>query len=61
MAREFLTSIESDGIYQMAAFKAVAHLGKGVEASPPQGLDALPSQRVFPWYYFEISIFGEVP
>ena len=63
MTREILTSIKSDGIYQMAAFKPVTDLGGGLGGGllPPQELDALPSQRVPPWYYFDISIFREVP
>ena len=31
----------------------------GADALLPQGFDSLPTQRVPPLYYFEISIFGD--
>ena len=40
-----------------ASWLAPADLG--VADAPPSGIPSLPTQRVSPLYYFEISIFGD--
>ena len=35
--------------------------GARADALLPQGLEPLPTQRISPLYYFEISIFGDGP